>query len=73
MKSLLDEIKINAKINAPVKNAITYAPNSKYQMPKNDTTTIECPDCSTAINISNTPGIQQVKCPKCKIEGEIEL
>ena len=43
------------------------------QNKKDDTTTIECPDCSTAINIPNTQGLQKVKCPKCKIEGEIEL
>ena len=36
-KFFFDEITIKEKINAAVKNPITYAPNSKSQIPKNDT------------------------------------
>ena len=37
-KILFDEIKMKEKTNTAVKNPITYVPNSKYQIPKNDIT-----------------------------------
>ena len=37
-KIFFDEIKMKVKANTAVKNPITYAPNSKNQIPKNDTT-----------------------------------
>jgi len=39
LKVFLDEIRINTKTNNAVKNPITYVPNSKYQIPKNDKNT----------------------------------
>ena len=38
-----------------------------------ETTPIECPDCSSKMEIPDTPGMHEVKCPECGAEGEIEL
>ena len=43
----------------------------KKEEPK--TTPIECPDCSSEMEIPDTPGMHEVKCPECGAEGEIEL
>ena len=51
---------IRKKKKAPVKEEL-------------DTTTIECPDCASKMEISDIPGTQEVKCPECGAEGEIEL
>jgi hypothetical protein len=51
LNAFLEEIKTKAKISAAVKNPITYAPNSKNQIPKNDTNTkpIRIYSCSNII------------------------
>ena len=35
--------------------------------------TVECPQCSSQIEISKVSGSQAIKCPDCGLEGEIEV
>ena len=38
-----------------------------------ETTTIECPECSSRMDIPKITGTQQIKCSDCGLEGEIDL
>jgi len=38
-----------------------------------ETMTVECPACSARMDIPNISGAQQIQCPECGLEGEIEL
>ena len=35
--------------------------------------TVECPQCSSQIEIPKVSGSQQLKCPDCGLEGEIDI
>ncbi|MDC0161337.1 hypothetical protein OAI71_00555, partial [Marine Group III euryarchaeote] len=35
--------------------------------------TVECPECSSQIKIPKISGSQQLKCPDCGLEGEIDI
>jgi len=35
--------------------------------------TVECPQCSSQIEIPKISGSQELKCPDCGLEGEIDL
>ena len=38
-----------------------------------ETMTIECPECSSRMDIPKVTGTQQIKCSDCGLEGEIDL
>ena len=38
-----------------------------------ETMTIECPECSSRMDIPKITGTQQIKCSDCGLEGEIDL
>ena len=60
IKKVVKKIIRKKKRKAPVKEEL-------------NTITIECPDCSSKMEIQDIPGIQEVKCSECGAEGEIEL
>ena len=35
--------------------------------------TVECPQCSSQIEIPKISGSQELKCPDCGLEGEIDI
>jgi len=38
-----------------------------------ETMTIECPECSSRMDIPKISGTQQIECSDCGLEGEIDL
>ena len=38
-----------------------------------ETMTVECPECSSRMEIPNVSGAQQIMCSECGLEGEIEF
>jgi DNA-directed RNA polymerase subunit RPC12/RpoP len=38
-----------------------------------ETMTIECPECSSRMDIPKITGTQQIKCSDCGLDGEIDL
>ena len=38
-----------------------------------ETINVECPECSSIINVLKTAGSQSIQCPDCGLEGEIDL
>ena len=62
----------NIKTNKSVKKKSSKAPSKKFKR-KPDIVTIECPQCSSEIDVPETSSSQQIKCSNCGLEGEIEL
>ena len=62
-----------------VQDSKTYESNSNSSKlffepePEVDMMTIECPSCSSRMNIPKVTGIQQVSCNECGLEGEMEI
>ena len=38
-----------------------------------DMMTIECPECSSRMDVPNVSGLQRVQCSECGLEGEFEI
>ena len=38
-----------------------------------ETMTVECPECSSQIEIPKISGSHALKCPDCGLEGEIDI
>ena len=65
----------NNKKTEVKRKTVKKSTKKKVTKPKKEenTTTIECPDCSTIMEIPDVPGMQEVECSECGVKGEIEL
>ena len=55
----------------PVKRKVMRKRVVSKEIP--ETMTVECPECSSQIQIPKISGSHELKCPDCGLEGEIDI
>lgn len=58
------------EVRKPTKRKVMRKRMVSREIP--ETMTVECPQCSSQIEIPKISGTQQLKCPDCGLEGEID-
>ena len=75
-KPLSDNSPLNSDFNdeeakKPAKKKVVRKRVVSREIP--ETMTVECPQCSSQIEIPKISGSQELKCPDCGLEGEIDI
>ena len=61
----------NEEVKKPAKKKVMRKRVVSKEIP--ETMTVECPECSSQIQIPKISGSHELKCPDCGLEGEIDI